>query len=49
MNSLTIVLLAQASLILLIALIIVLWIQIKANSRQRKAVMQLVSQIKQQS
>ncbi len=49
MNSLTLILLAEASFILLVTLIVVLWLQIKAKSKQKKAVEQLVSQIKKQS
>ncbi len=49
MNSLTVILLAEACVILLIALIAVLWMQIRSKSKQRQAVKQLVSQIKTQS
>jgi preprotein translocase subunit YajC len=49
MNSLTMILLTEASVILLVALIVVLWLQIKSKNKQRKAVEQLVSQIKKQS
>ena len=49
MNSLIIILLAEACFILLVVLVVVLWLQIKSKGRQRKAVEQLVSQIKQQS
>jgi hypothetical protein len=49
MNSLTVILLAEACIILLISLIAVLWIQIRSKSKQRQAVKQLVSQIKTQS
>jgi len=47
-NSLAMILLAEASIILLIALIVVLWLQIKSRNKQSKAVEQLVSQIKEQ-
>jgi hypothetical protein len=49
MNSLTVILLAEACAILLIALIAVLWFQFRSKSKLRKAVQQLVSQIKTQS
>jgi Tfp pilus assembly protein PilV len=49
MNSLTVILLAEACVILLIALIAVLSMQIRSKSKQRQAVKQLVSQIKTQS
>jgi lipopolysaccharide export LptBFGC system permease protein LptF len=49
MSSLMIILLAEACVILLVTLIVVLWHQIKSKNKQRKAVEQLVSQIKKQS
>jgi uncharacterized protein YjbI with pentapeptide repeats len=49
MNSLTMTLLAETSVILLIALIVLLWLQIRSKNKQRKAVEQLVFQIKEQS
>lgn len=49
MNSLTMILLAEACLILLIALVAVLWIQNKSKGKHKKAVEQLISQIKKQS
>lgn len=49
MNSLAIILLAEASAILLVVLTVVLWLQIKSKNKHKKAVEQLVSQIKKQS
>lgn len=49
MNALTMILLAEASVILLVALIVVLWKQIKSKNTERKALEQLVSQVKEQS
>jgi hypothetical protein len=49
MGSLTTILLAEACVILLVVLVTMIWMQIKAKSKLRKAVGQLVSQIKQQS
>jgi preprotein translocase subunit YajC len=49
MNSLTVFLLAEVCVILLIALIAVLFLQIKSKRKKRKAIQQLVSQIKTQS
>jgi hypothetical protein len=45
-NSLTLILLAEACVILLITLLVVVWLQIKSKNKHRKAVVQLVSQIK---
>jgi hypothetical protein len=49
MSSLTVILLAEACFILLIALIAVLFLQIRSKRKKRKAIEQLVSQIKTQS
>ncbi len=49
MNSLTVFLLAEACVILLIALIAVLFLQIRSKRKKSKAIQQLVSQIKTQS
>ena len=48
-SSLTVILLAEACFILLIALIAVLFLQIRSKRKKRKAIQQLVSQIKTQS
>lgn len=49
MNSLTMIFLAETSVILLVALIVVLWMHSRSKNKQRKAVEQLVFQIKKQS
>jgi lipopolysaccharide export LptBFGC system permease protein LptF len=49
MNSLTMIFLAETSVILLVALIVVLWLHSRSKNKQRKAVEQLVFQIKKQS
>ena len=49
MNSLTVFLLVEACVILLIALIAVLFLQIRSKRKKSKAIQQLVSQIKTQS
>jgi hypothetical protein len=49
MNSLTVILLAEACVTLLVVIAVMIWLQIKSKSKHRKAIEQLVSQIKQQS
>jgi lipopolysaccharide export LptBFGC system permease protein LptF len=49
MNSLTMIFLAETSVILLVALIVVLWLHSRSKNKQRKAVKQLVFQIRKQS
>ena len=49
MSSLITILLVETCVILFVTLVIMLWLQIKAKGQHKKAVSQLVSQIKQQS